>query len=205
MSTRHALVTPPVTPASRSGHYERPETRDKRPEGEGTSVTAVTAARQRKPKKRWVTEKRDLIRDLALAAGRHNQPPIPERAKDILVSAIGSLLNGGYPLELIRRVAISTCLEYDDVRGYSKLTQLRLRVRAEMQRIIDSNNVRRKSIALNAPQDPDTRAALLAGIRKAKAEMRAPAPSQVRCRNCGWLRDEQSCERCLYLASRGIA
>lgn len=98
---------------------------------ERTTVSAETGAAAPRPlRKRWSAEKRALLVDVADACKRHNQPHITEKAKDIFLGAIGDLLNGGYDLALIRSVALTAALEYDDIRGYSKLSQLRMRVRA---------------------------------------------------------------------------
>ncbi len=100
---------------------------------DGYYVTAAAAAKR--PRKRWTTEKRGLMAEVALTVRNRNLPHIPERAKDIFLAAAGDLLQGGYDLALVRKVAIDAALDYDDVRGYSKLTQLRLRVRAEQNRL----------------------------------------------------------------------
>ena len=88
--------------------------------------------------------------EITAACKKHNQPHITERAKDITIGAIGDLLNGGYDLALIRSVALNLALEYDDVRGYSKLMQLRMRVRAEQDQInLDAH--KRQKLAERSP------------------------------------------------------
>lgn len=113
-----------------------------------TTVTAVTAARgaAKAPRKQWRAEKRALLVEIATACKRHNQPHIPEGAKDILLGAIGDLLNTGYELELIRRTALNAALDYDGIRGYSKLLQLRMRVRAaQTERDIDAHKLQKRA------------------------------------------------------------
>lgn len=99
----------------------------------------------RHPRKRWNAEKRALLIEVADACRRHNQPHITEKAKDIMLGAIGDLLNGGSDLAVIRRVALDAALDYDDVRGYSKLMQLRMRVRAAETEIAMDEHTKQKA------------------------------------------------------------
>lgn len=203
MTPCNASVTPAVTPESRTDNGERLETRDERLEGVRTVAYATGAAAPR-PRKRWAAEKRALLVEVTSAAKRHNQPHITEKAKDILLGAIGDLLNDGYPLGLIRTTALNLALDYDDLRGYSKLMHLRGRVRAAAVAAELEAHERRKREEAQTPLDPDTRAAVLALVRQKQAEMRR-APSTFRCSTCGWQRTDDACERCAYLAERGIA
>ena len=98
--------------------------------GVSTTVANATVARPRVRAKRYLEEKRSLIAQLADTAKRRSLPRIPEGLKDILVSAIGDLLAGGYDFEMVRTVAVAALLDYTDVRRYSHLSQLRMRVRA---------------------------------------------------------------------------
>jgi hypothetical protein len=52
-----------------------------------------------------------------------------ERLKSIVATQIGSLLTGGYGLELVQRVAIATALSWDERRGHNRLTHLAQRIR----------------------------------------------------------------------------
>lgn len=165
-----------------------------------------SAARRRVPGKRWVSEKRALMAELADAVSRRNLPPIPERAKDIFISAVGHLLNGGYSFELIRETAIAAALEYTDVRGYSKLTQIRLRVRAEATKAQVEEHTQQKIAESQLPVDPAVRD-IVAGLVRQKIQQmrRMPERDTFRCANCGWQREADTCGRCKDLASWGIA
>lgn len=131
-----------VTPLSRSSHYERLETRRGTKDARLTTSTAAAAAGR--PKKRWSAEKRALLIEVTAACKKHNQPHITEKAKDIFLGAVGDLLNGGYDLALIRTTALNAALEYDGIRGYSKLSQLRMRVRAAQTKAdLDAHTLQR--------------------------------------------------------------
>lgn len=110
-----------------------------------TTGSAEPVARQRASRKtQYGAEKRAILAGIANTVRAHNQPPLDERLKSILVTAIGSLLKGGYDVELIQRVASAVALDYSDMRGYSRLLQLRMRVRAEQSQIDLAEHVRRK-------------------------------------------------------------
>ena len=113
---------------SRSSHSERLETRDKK-----GIVSAETTGKR--PRRMWFQEKREVCAAISDAARRHNQPPLQDSGFKIIAPLVGHLLNGGYDLALIKRVAVAATLDYDEIRRYSKLFQLRMRVRAEQSRL----------------------------------------------------------------------
>jgi len=47
--------------------------------------------------------------------------------------------------------------------------------------------------------------AVLAAILRGQKTVVAAKPKTYKCLDCGWQRGEGTCERCAYLASRGIA
>ena len=132
-------------------------------------------------------------------------PPPDEKLKVIVGAQIKHLLAGGYPYERVLHFAVELALSWDNAKGHQRLLGLRQAVLQDDADREHAAHERRKRDLAGESDDPETRAAILAGIRKAKEALRAPAPTQVRCRSCGWLRTVESCERCLYLAHRGIA
>lgn len=143
---------------------------------DGSLREPTRAARPKKPQYR--EERRALMAEVAATVSRHHLPAIPEVTKQVFLSAALSLLQGGYSLDLIRRVAIATALEYSDIRGYSKLMQLRLRVRAEQAKIDDAEHQRIKAEEANTPIDPQVRDAIKAALR---ARRRPTDTSGIEC------------------------
>jgi hypothetical protein len=147
-------------------------------------ATQTGAAAPIRPKKQWRAEKRALLVEIATACKRHNQPHIPEGAKDILLGAIGDLLNTGYDLALIRTTSLNAALDYDGIRGYSKLLQLRMRVRAAQTQVNLEDHERRKReerVELAARQAVATPG----HVRAAKAALLSPRPHKYQCPRCG--------------------
>jgi hypothetical protein len=111
--------------------------------------------------------------ELANAVRAHDWPALDERLKSILVTAIGSLLKGGYDLALIQSTAIAAALDYTDSRGYSRLLQLRLRVRAAQSQIdLDAHERRKHDEREAEPLDPRA----LKEVRRLRAAFRGMSP-----------------------------
>lgn len=95
-------------------------------------------------------------------------PPLDERLKSIIASAVRHLLKGHYDFDLIRRVAVN--LATTDPR---KLAQLAVHVRAEQDRLnTDEHTLRmaaeRLAFERNLPeQEREQAVALLAELRRA--------------------------------------
>jgi hypothetical protein len=75
------------------------------------------------------SEKYQVLMGIAQALNARSLPPLDEGGKSILVSQIGTLLKGGYSLELVKRVAIATALSWDERRGHGRLLHLAQRIR----------------------------------------------------------------------------
>jgi len=121
----------------------------------------------------WFAEKRDVCAAIADAARHHNQPPLQDSGYKIIAPLVGHLLNGGYDLALIKRVAVAATLEYDELRRYSKLFQLRMRVRVA-QSVIETTEherIKRESADAVVQADPAAARAML-GVMKRMLEGR---------------------------------
>lgn len=98
-------------------------------------MTHVMAALARdetaRPKRstRHAQEKHRVLKSMARSLNDRSLPPMDERLKSIVVSQIGTLLRGGYAVEMIERIAIATALSWDEARGHSRLTHLSQRIR----------------------------------------------------------------------------
>src|SRR5688572_6254522 len=82
-----------------------------------------------KPPVRDAGAKYQVLKAVAQALTARSLPPVDERGKSILVSQVGTLLRGGYPLELVQRVAVAAALAWDERRGHSRLMHLAQRIR----------------------------------------------------------------------------
>lgn len=191
-----APVDSPVEPPP----YQPTNQQTNQPGGDPVFSAEKTPARRATPGKTAY----HLWKHVLDVLDRKGFPAPDEKLKEIVGAQIKHLLKAGYPFERVRHFAVELALSWDNSLGHQRLLGLRQAVlQDDADREYRAHEQRTRDLS-GPPQDPDTRAALLAGISKAKEAMRAPV-LQTRCRNCGWLRDEQSCQRCLYLAHRGIA
>lgn len=94
---------------------------------------------QPRPKRSFGQEKHAVIAAIADARTRISGPPIDERLKSIVASAVGYCLKGGSDFELIRNVAVN--LAATDPR---KLAQLAMHVRQEEERARETEHFARK-------------------------------------------------------------
>lgn len=145
------------------------------------------AATSRKPRPGY-----DILKAVLDALDRRAIPAPDEKLKEIVGGQIKALIKAGYPVERIRRFAVELALSWDNSRGHQRLLGLRQAVlQDDADREYKAHEQRTRDLD-GAPQDPDTRAALLAGIRKGKEAMR---PSQTCC-VCGQFTDSK-CPTCV--------
>lgn len=107
-----------------------------RPVGTSSATQSLPAGSEKRPTKTRALrvsgkEKAMVIGDIALALKRHSYPSLDGGAKSIVASQIGDLLRGGWALDEVRATAIEVALEWDQLRGFSKLLHLSQRQRAK--------------------------------------------------------------------------
>ena len=165
-------------------HPEGGYVTDGRTDGGTTVPTEPTRAARRAKKPQYRQERRVLMAEVAAAVARHHLPAIPEIPhKQVFLSGCLSLLQGGYSPDLVRTVAIATALEYTDVRGHSRLMQIRLRVRAEQAKIDQAEHARKKSGLDATPLDDAVCVEASTFVKQQLAAMRRP--SGIECVVCG--------------------
>jgi hypothetical protein len=113
-----------------------------------------------------------VLTAIADALKARTYPPMDERLKSIVASQVGTLLKGGYPLDLVRRIAVELALSWDTVRGHNRLTHLQQRVRAIDAGDATAEHAARKRDAAG-PLDPRV-AAILRGRADAPPERPRP-------------------------------
>lgn len=105
----------------------------------------------------------DIIAAVAQALTRHSYPSLDTGLKSIVAAQLRDLIAGGYDLEIIKRLAISQALQYDDKRGHNRMLHLAAHVRTETESArIAEHMARKRDEAIAAPAVPTTRAELIA-------------------------------------------